>query len=152
MGPAPDDDTPENGEHGSSAGGSAAADQQGLGVGNRMGRGMSLLAGEGATCCECDSPAEWASLNLGITLCLECSGAHRSLGTHVSKVRSLAMDSWPETTLEYMRMTGNAMNRRSCPLPRLSAILARPCQSFLALHFLRRNLFSAAFDQRTCNW
>lgn len=40
-------------------------------------------------CAECDSlEPEWASLNLGILLCIECSGVHRNLGVHVSKVRS----------------------------------------------------------------
>ncbi len=37
---------------------------------------------------------EWASINLGILICLECSGVHRSLGTHISKVRSLTLDKW----------------------------------------------------------
>lgn len=38
---------------------------------------------------------EWASLNLGILMCIECSGVHRNLGSHISKVRSLGLDDWP---------------------------------------------------------
>lgn len=38
---------------------------------------------------------EWASLNLGILMCIECSGIHRNLGSHISKVRSLGLDDWP---------------------------------------------------------
>jgi len=34
--------------------------------------------------CGCSSP-EWASLNLGVIVCIECSGVHRSLGVHLSK-------------------------------------------------------------------
>ena len=81
---------------------------------SEMGDGMSLLnTNPSFKCCaECNSPAEWASINLGITLCLECSGAHRSLGVHISKVRSLAMDSWPPHLITFMKMSGNAMNRR----------------------------------------
>src|SRR5271163_4973829 len=43
---------------------------------------------------------DWASINLGILVCKECSGVHRSLGTHISKVRSLTLDKWaPEPLL-----------------------------------------------------
>ena len=38
-------------------------------------------------CCDCgSSEPDWASLNLGTLLCIECSGIHRRLGVHVSKV------------------------------------------------------------------
>ena len=41
-------------------------------------------------CAECYSPEpDWASLNLGILLCIECSGVHRNLGVHISKVQFL---------------------------------------------------------------
>ena len=33
----------------------------------------------------CRGP-RWASVNLGIFICMECSGIHRSLGVHISKV------------------------------------------------------------------
>jgi hypothetical protein len=36
----------------------------------------------------------WASLNLGSLICIECSGIHRNLGTHLSRVRSLELDDW----------------------------------------------------------
>jgi Arf-GAP with SH3 domain, ANK repeat and PH domain-containing protein len=46
-------------------------------------------------CADCNSnvKTEWVSINLGIILCIECSGIHRSLGTHISKVRSLTLDT-----------------------------------------------------------
>lgn len=38
-------------------------------------------------CAECSAPdPDWASLNLAILLCIECSGVHRNLGVHISKV------------------------------------------------------------------
>lgn len=38
-------------------------------------------------CAECSTPEpDWASLNLGILVCIECSGVHRNLGVHISKV------------------------------------------------------------------
>lgn len=39
----------------------------------------------------CIDPA-WVSLNLGVFLCIECGGIHRKLGTHVSQLRSVALD------------------------------------------------------------
>ena len=41
-------------------------------------------------------------------LCLRCSGAHRSLGVAVSKVRSATLDSWTEETIAHMQTIGNA--------------------------------------------
>ena len=46
-------------------------------------------------CADCGSKKpKWASINLGIMLCIECSGIHRSLGVHISKVRSVTLDDW----------------------------------------------------------
>lgn len=42
-------------------------------------------------CAECGAPEpDWASLNLGVLMCIECSGVHRNLGVHRSKVQSSA--------------------------------------------------------------
>lgn len=51
---------------------------------------------------------EWASLNLGILFCIECSGVHRNLGSHISKVRSLTLDEWPPGHLAVMLSIGNS--------------------------------------------
>jgi hypothetical protein len=51
----------------------------------------------GLKCADCGAAApEWVSINLGVVICLECAGCHRSLGVHVSKVRSLVLDSMDE--------------------------------------------------------
>eukprot|EP00079_Xenopus_tropicalis_P019816 XP_012809957.1 PREDICTED: arf-GAP with coiled-coil, ANK repeat and PH domain-containing protein 1-like [Xenopus tropicalis] len=62
-----------------------------------------------ASCCDCrTAEPEWASINLGVTLCIECSGIHRSLGVHFSKVRSLTLDSWEPELIKLMCELGNS--------------------------------------------
>uniref|UniRef100_A0A673M0A4 Arf-GAP with GTPase, ANK repeat and PH domain-containing protein 1-like n=1 Tax=Sinocyclocheilus rhinocerous TaxID=307959 RepID=A0A673M0A4_9TELE len=61
-------------------------------------------------CADCDAPnPDWASLNLGALICIECSGMHRNLGTHLSRVRSLDLDDWPVELSMVMTAIGNAM-------------------------------------------
>uniref|UniRef100_A0A665X6H4 Arf-GAP with coiled-coil, ANK repeat and PH domain-containing protein n=1 Tax=Echeneis naucrates TaxID=173247 RepID=A0A665X6H4_ECHNA len=61
-------------------------------------------------CCDCGQTAPcWASINLGVLLCIECSGIHRSLGVHCSKVRSLTLDSWEPELLKLMCELGNTV-------------------------------------------
>uniref|UniRef100_A0A8C6LZR4 Arf-GAP with coiled-coil, ANK repeat and PH domain-containing protein n=1 Tax=Nothobranchius furzeri TaxID=105023 RepID=A0A8C6LZR4_NOTFU len=61
-------------------------------------------------CCDCGQANPcWASINLGILLCIECSGIHRSLGVHCSKVRSLTLDSWEPELLKLMCELGNSV-------------------------------------------
>ncbi|CAF2033615.1 unnamed protein product [Rotaria magnacalcarata] len=61
-------------------------------------------------CCDCNADGpEWASINIGILLCLNCGGAHRGLGVNLSKVRSLHMDTWDLETLLVMSELGNTV-------------------------------------------
>lgn len=65
-------------------------------------------------CADCGSGAkvEWVSINLGIILCIECSGIHRSLGTHISKIRSLTLDikSFTVDIIEMLLLIGNRVS------------------------------------------
>lgn len=42
-------------------------------------------------------------------MCIECSGIHRNLGTHLSRVRSLDLDDWPVELSMVMTAIGNSM-------------------------------------------
>ncbi|KAG7538848.1 Ankyrin repeat [Arabidopsis suecica] len=61
-------------------------------------------------CADCGAPEpDWASLNLGVLICIECSGIHRNLGVHISKVRSLTLDVkvWEPSVLTLFQSLGN---------------------------------------------
>uniref|UniRef100_A0A4W4DW04 Small monomeric GTPase n=1 Tax=Electrophorus electricus TaxID=8005 RepID=A0A4W4DW04_ELEEL len=59
-------------------------------------------------CVDCEAPnPTWASLNLGALICIECSGIHRNLGTHLSRVRSLDLDDWPSELTKVLTAIGN---------------------------------------------
>ncbi|XP_050224011.1 ADP-ribosylation factor GTPase-activating protein AGD3 [Mercurialis annua] len=62
-------------------------------------------------CADCGAPEpDWASLNLGVLVCIECSGVHRNLGVHISKVRSLTLDVkvWEPSVINLFQSLGNA--------------------------------------------
>ncbi|OAX79168.1 hypothetical protein ACJ72_06514 [Emergomyces africanus] len=60
-------------------------------------------------CVDCQSRNPgWASWNLGVFLCVRCATLHRKLGTHISKVKSLSMDSWSSDQVDNMKRNGNA--------------------------------------------
>ncbi|KAI9852176.1 MAG: hypothetical protein M1838_001639 [Thelocarpon superellum] len=56
--------------------------------------------------CQAKNPG-WASWSLGIFLCMRCAALHRKLGTHISKVKSLSMDTWTNDQVENMKRVGN---------------------------------------------
>ena len=62
--------------------------------------------------CNSESKVEWVSINLGIIVCIECSGIHRSLGTHISKMRSLTLDtvSFTQDLVELLLRVGNRVS------------------------------------------
>uniref|UniRef100_A0A672Y5J0 Arf-GAP with coiled-coil, ANK repeat and PH domain-containing protein n=1 Tax=Sphaeramia orbicularis TaxID=375764 RepID=A0A672Y5J0_9TELE len=75
--------------------------------------GVALSVPGNHWCCDCgEEEPRWASVNLGVTMCIECSGIHRSLGVHVSKVRSLTLDSWDSEQMKLLCILGNDVINR----------------------------------------
>lgn len=63
-------------------------------------------------CVDCDAKGpRWASWNLGIFLCIRCAGIHRNLGVHISKVKSVNLDTWTAEQVAMMMEVGNSRAR-----------------------------------------
>eukprot|EP00227_Mantoniella_beaufortii_P021266 CAMPEP_0197582606 /NCGR_PEP_ID=MMETSP1326-20131121/5781_1 /TAXON_ID=1155430 /ORGANISM="Genus nov. species nov., Strain RCC2288" /LENGTH=153 /DNA_ID=CAMNT_0043146719 /DNA_START=240 /DNA_END=698 /DNA_ORIENTATION=- len=69
---------------------------------------LCLKRPENLVCSECPMRLpRWASLNLGIFMCTNCSGIHRGLGVHISRVRSTQLDKWTPEQVAFMEKMGN---------------------------------------------
>eukprot|EP01063_Lacrimia_lanifica_P011623 TRINITY_DN1834_c0_g1_i3.p3 TRINITY_DN1834_c0_g1~~TRINITY_DN1834_c0_g1_i3.p3 ORF type:complete len:259 (+),score=84.08 TRINITY_DN1834_c0_g1_i3:63-839(+) len=79
---------------------------------NRKTLAKLLKMPENQECFDCTGRnPTWASINLGVFLCIRCAGLHRQLGVHITKVRSATMDLWqPDQIVQVQRM-GNAKGK-----------------------------------------
>ncbi|KAL2827399.1 hypothetical protein BDW59DRAFT_57096 [Aspergillus cavernicola] len=61
-------------------------------------------------CADCSAMNPgWATWNIGAFLCMRCAALHRKMGTHISKVKSLSMDSWSLEQVDEMKSHGNTI-------------------------------------------
>lgn len=59
-------------------------------------------------CADCPAPSpDWASVNLGVFVCHKCSGVHRSIGLHITRIKSMKLDSWTLKQLYLMNYVNN---------------------------------------------
>ncbi|EPB79509.1 putative GTP-ase activating protein [Ancylostoma ceylanicum] len=64
---------------------------------------------ENKHCADClAKQPRWASWNIGVFICIKCAGIHRNMGVHISKVKSVNLDSWTAEQVQSMRLMGNA--------------------------------------------
>eukprot|EP01080_Neovahlkampfia_damariscottae_P007650 gene7650-11971_t len=65
---------------------------------------------ENKFCADCNEKGPlWASTNLGVFVCIKCSGVHRKMGTHISTVRSTTLDEWTPAQIKSIHSKGNAL-------------------------------------------
>ncbi|KAI9144907.1 Arf GTPase activating protein [Paraphysoderma sedebokerense] len=63
---------------------------------------------ENKICVDCKKKdPRWASWNLGVFFCIRCSGIHRAMGTHISRVKSADLDTWTPEQIQSMLKWGN---------------------------------------------
>uniref|UniRef100_A0A3Q1HEY0 ArfGAP with SH3 domain, ankyrin repeat and PH domain 2b n=1 Tax=Anabas testudineus TaxID=64144 RepID=A0A3Q1HEY0_ANATE len=61
------------------------------------------------SCCDCGAPGPtWLSTNLGVLICIECSGIHREMGVHYSRIQSLDLDVLGTSELLLAKNVGNS--------------------------------------------
>eukprot|EP00300_Choanocystis_sp_HF-7_P017524 c19756_g1_i2.p1 GENE.c19756_g1_i2~~c19756_g1_i2.p1 ORF type:complete len:788 (-),score=179.52 c19756_g1_i2:118-2241(-) len=103
-------------------------------------------------CVDCGAAApEWVSINLGVCMCIACSGVHRSLGAHISKVRSLVLDDFEPGVFEMPELIGNdrfnsiAFANNPPPLPTESAT-RQEMEAFLRRKYVSREWFAPLRD------
>ncbi|ERF72829.1 hypothetical protein EPUS_04264 [Endocarpon pusillum Z07020] len=71
----------------------------------------NLLKLEGnKVCADCkkNKHPRWASWNIGVFICIRCSGIHRGMGTHISRVKSVELDAWTDEQLQSVLRWGNS--------------------------------------------
>eukprot|EP01113_Clastostelium_recurvatum_P049024 TRINITY_DN901_c0_g1_i2.p1 TRINITY_DN901_c0_g1~~TRINITY_DN901_c0_g1_i2.p1 ORF type:complete len:358 (+),score=94.09 TRINITY_DN901_c0_g1_i2:92-1165(+) len=75
-----------------------------------------------ASCADCMEPSpQWASVNLGVFICIGCAGIHRNLSTSVSRVKSVVLDTWKQEEVSTMASIGNEASNKiwEAELPRM---------------------------------
>ncbi|KAL1591602.1 hypothetical protein SLS60_011852 [Paraconiothyrium brasiliense] len=101
-------------------------------------------------CADCgsDSKVDWVSINLGIVICIECSGIHRSLGTHISKIRSLTLDtnSFTPDIVDILIKIGNSNSNAIWEARLLGSLKPAPTSTReQRLHFITSKYADRAF-------
>lgn len=90
---------------------------------------------------------EYASYNLGIFLCGICSQIHRSLGTHISKIKHLSLDYWEDSQIKQLMDIGNKKAKLEYE-KRIPACYRLPKSNQPHLHILLEQFIRSKYERR----
>ncbi|XP_058646548.1 arf-GAP with SH3 domain, ANK repeat and PH domain-containing protein 1 isoform X2 [Onychostoma macrolepis] len=104
-------------------------------------------------CCDCGAPdPTWISINLGILTCIECSGIHREMGVHYSRIQSLSLDKLGTSELLLARNVGNSGFNEivEASLPGPSVKPSAESDMAIRKDFILSKYIEWQFAQRSC--
>lgn len=104
-------------------------------------------------CCDCGAQdPKWLSTNLGILTCIECSGIHREMGVHISRIQSMELDKLGTSELLLAKNVGNCSfneiveGNLPCPSPKPT-----PSSDMTARkEFINAKYVDHKFTRKTC--